>query len=151
MHYPRCIARMHAVWQEPLHQSIMEGDNVAFHSRLNEEQLSHDTKMQWVVSRRIGFLFDKNADPKSPKCDLCWVSRRVCYCAKVPRVHTPHRFYVFAHFKEFLRTSNTGKLLLLGVQFANPDRPVVLRQSLPKPLPNETRAAPPPPPRGPIC
>ena len=114
-HYPRCIAELHSTWQLPFHQRIREGTGVDFQERLRSAPLAPEEKLHWVVSRRLGALFARNACPESRKCGLCWVGHRACYCARAPRVATPHRFFVYMHFKEFQRVSNTGKLLLLGL------------------------------------
>eukprot|EP00667_Euglena_gracilis_P029317 EG_transcript_38603 len=113
--YADCVRQLRETFAGPFHAAMQEGDNAAFHRRLAAEALSPEEKQQWAVSRRIGFFLRKQADEEFPKCPCCWVSVRACYCGRVPRIQTPHRFFLYLFFKEFPRSSNTGKLLMIAL------------------------------------
>eukprot|EP00668_Euglena_longa_P045620 GGOE01061293.1.p1 GENE.GGOE01061293.1~~GGOE01061293.1.p1 ORF type:complete len:304 (-),score=86.15 GGOE01061293.1:15-926(-) len=113
--YADSISHLQELFRTPFHQAMQDGDNGEFHRRLAAAELTPEEKLHWAVSRRIGFFLRKQADEEFPKCPRCWVSMKACYCSRVPQIQTPHRFYAYLFFKEFPRSSNTGKLLLMAL------------------------------------
>jgi DTW domain-containing protein YfiP len=113
--YPQCMADIVASMSSPYHVAVSTCTDAEFAAQISKSELTNEARFHLSVSRRMGMFVCKITREISEKCPLCWVTKPFCYCSQIPRVHTAHQFYVFMHYKEFMRTSNTGKLLLLSV------------------------------------
>jgi len=51
---------------------------------------------------------------KRGKCDGCWLLKTSCVCPQIQKVDTYHEYIVYMHQLEYLRASNTGKLLQIA-------------------------------------
>eukprot|EP00761_Pharyngomonas_kirbyi_P011631 gb/GECH01011657.1/.p1 GENE.gb/GECH01011657.1/~~gb/GECH01011657.1/.p1 ORF type:complete len:309 (+),score=45.03 gb/GECH01011657.1/:1-927(+) len=67
-------------------------------------------KIMLATERRIGFWLD--FANKNNSCLQCWIKRDACLCDSLPLFYPKHRVLVYMHYKEFFRSSNSGKLLL---------------------------------------
>jgi DTW domain-containing protein YfiP len=54
-------------------------------------------------------------DPDHERCDRCFLQRRVCVCAEIPRVVTRTRVVIVRFHLEQWRSSNTGRLAHLAL------------------------------------
>eukprot|EP00742_Colponemidia_sp_Colp-10_P004109 GILJ01004384.1.p1 GENE.GILJ01004384.1~~GILJ01004384.1.p1 ORF type:complete len:385 (-),score=49.36 GILJ01004384.1:129-1283(-) len=82
-----------------------------FKAVLREEFVDSDRQRSLVEFA----LRNRRADLLSGRrCSNCWLTKDFCVCGELHKTHNElkHTFLVYMHHKEYMRASNTGKLIL---------------------------------------
>eukprot|EP00455_Lapot_gusevi_P049784 TRINITY_DN7123_c0_g1_i1.p1 TRINITY_DN7123_c0_g1~~TRINITY_DN7123_c0_g1_i1.p1 ORF type:complete len:363 (-),score=27.70 TRINITY_DN7123_c0_g1_i1:51-1139(-) len=81
------------------------------------KSLTLEEKAQLYVSHSLTSLHERIEETEDTGiCVQCWLLTRCCFCHLLDKLPIKHRFFLVMHPQEFLRTSNTGKLLLATTQ-----------------------------------
>eukprot|EP01112_Ceratiomyxa_fruticulosa_P014655 TRINITY_DN4213_c0_g1_i3.p1 TRINITY_DN4213_c0_g1~~TRINITY_DN4213_c0_g1_i3.p1 ORF type:complete len:178 (-),score=47.84 TRINITY_DN4213_c0_g1_i3:654-1187(-) len=94
---------------------------------------SQDDKEKYFEMGEHKTRYKLNKFLEENKCSGCWLTNKHCICNKIEKVELENEYFVFFHFKEFLRGSNTGKLLPLSVgipSFPFPFNPIPTRSNV---------------------
>eukprot|EP00026_Physarum_polycephalum_P002133 Phypoly_transcript_02137.p2 GENE.Phypoly_transcript_02137~~Phypoly_transcript_02137.p2 ORF type:complete len:407 (-),score=82.27 Phypoly_transcript_02137:59-1279(-) len=88
-----------------------EGGGKEERERKRKEQ---DAATYLAVARRQYQNRIKGFSQKDHKCAKCWLINECCVCDKIAPVSTKHEYIIYMHQLEYLRGSNTGKILLMA-------------------------------------
>jgi len=110
------VSKMNRPLKENVHRLfdfLLENDLKGFEvpNRWPEPQRKgvHSTTEE-RATRRI--LLSLRTAYQKQKCQRCWALKRCCLCERLLEINSRHTVYVLVHPTEFLRSSNTGHLLL---------------------------------------
>jgi len=82
-------------------------------NHLKEKYLNHvDPKDRLPVVAALNM--EKKLQTAHLKCPKCWLLLRNCMCSKIDKIKLNQNVFVYMHYKEYHRASNTGKVIALA-------------------------------------
>eukprot|EP01120_Amphizonella_sp_Union-15-10_P003454 TRINITY_DN13875_c0_g1_i1.p1 TRINITY_DN13875_c0_g1~~TRINITY_DN13875_c0_g1_i1.p1 ORF type:complete len:321 (+),score=53.29 TRINITY_DN13875_c0_g1_i1:42-1004(+) len=69
---------------------------------------------RFVANAQQNLTFHRTLKTQKNFCGNCWLKKQICICNGIQKFSTKNRLLLFLHYKEYMRSSNTGVLTVLG-------------------------------------